>query len=188
MPRPATADVPIAGMLGFGVSRVDDSLSDAHVTWSLDAAIAYRVTRTLSLGLRGSFGGATDYSYCLCGGGGDDSDYDFSTRPIDAGVTAIYEYRPLWVAPWVGQHISIGSETSSGMELGTPVDGHTSYVHEDFLMAGLSAGVDVLERDGNRLAVYADYRHSIWNERSETADDPRFTSWSSLTLGLAYRR
>jgi len=88
----------------------------------------------------------------------------------------------LWVVPWIGEHFTIGS---AHLTSGGPA---TSFQTSDFMMLGITAGIDIVDIDHNKLGVYVDYHHGIDRTPVYDGNDPHFTNWSAVTVGLAFRR
>ncbi len=176
----------LTAMVGVGASSGNDGRGSTGVGMTLDGLVGYRATRHLSLGVRASVGTTFHIAYDATGGDpGDGETGDYFVTPIDLGLTALYQYRRLWVAPWIGEHFSHVEEqdrwNADGMALGS----NESYMAKDFLMFGLTAGVDVLEFAGNAVAVYADYRYGA---ARDAAAYESYTNWSALSVGVALRR
>ncbi len=190
-PRLAAAGGP-TGMIGIGASAENDGNGDTGFGLTLDAALAFRVGPRLSLGVRGSIGTPFHINELQLGDGFyDTAMFDYHVTPIDLALTAIYQYRRLWVAPWVGEHFSFVAEQDSGYSTGESVARSTTYLNTDFVMFGLTAGVDLYRLGGNTVAVYADYRFGLGTTDSPglgESSDNVYSNWSALTVGVAVHR
>ena len=185
--RIAAADPgDLTAMIGVGASSGNDGRGSTGLGMTIDGMVGYRATRRLSLGLRGSVGTAFHISYDATGGDPENGETgDYYVTPIDLGLTALYQYRRLWVAPWIGEHFSHVDEQDRWYAVGMALGSNESSTAKDFMMFGLTAGVDVLDFGGNALAVYADYRYGA--ARDAPAYES-YTNWSALTVGVALRR
>ena len=185
----ARADIPLTGMLGLGVTTIGDTgYGGSPHAAALDALLAYKIAPHVAIGVRVATATSTTYVGSPDYDGNLPGDYEqdtYNVIPIDFGVTALFSHRGFWIAPWVGEHVSISSSSSS---LG---DSDPTIVTADFAMLGVSVGVDLLADDHDKLGLYADYRHNISgpHEMSGANDsNPDFTGWDALTVGIAYRR
>ncbi len=178
----------LAAMVGIGVSAENDGNGDTGFGVTLDGVLAVRVAPRLSLGIRGSIGTPFHINDVQLGGGYyDTAIYDYYITPIDLAITALYQYRRIWVAPWIGEHFSFVAENDSGYIQGESQAGSETRLNTDFVMVGLTVGVDLYRFGGNTLAVYADYRDSLESNASPS-DGAGYTNWSALTVGVALHR
>ncbi len=181
----AAAPGDLTGMIGIGASSGNDGNGSTGWGMTIDGLVGYRATPHLSLGIRASVGTAFHISYDATDGGGDGETGDYYVTPIDLGFTGLYQYRRLWVAPWIGEHFSHVEEKDYWYAVGMPLSSTESSTAKDFVMLGITAGVDVLELGGNALALYADYRHGT---ARDAAAFESYTNWSALTVGVAFHR
>jgi hypothetical protein len=190
----ARAESRFTGMIGLGVGIATDSedqqpnRAGTSTVWSVDSLLAYRITPSWSLGVRLSIAGTVHSENFQPGGAGDEQAYDFTTTPLDGGLTARYQHERLWIAPWVGVHGSIGTLDESGAIMGDPLTGHSSFHSVDFMMLGVTAGFDILGDDDNKLAAYVDFRDGLGRDASNHIEDPPMTNWRAVTVGVAYSR
>ena len=188
----ARADVPLTGMVGLGVTIIDDTgFGGSTQAAAVDGLLAYEVGPHVAIGVRVATATATSYAGSLDYDGNLPGDYEqltYSVIPIDLGVTALFSRRDFWISPWVGEHISISTASSN---LG---DSNPTTVSADFTMLDVSVGVDLLADDHDKLGILADYRHNISAPHEMVgADDrnpsnPDFAGWGAFTVGIAYRR
>jgi len=175
-------------MLGLGVTTIGDTGYGSAQAAALDALLAYEIAPHIAIGVRfstatpTSWTGNPDYDGNLPG---DYEQLTYRTIPIDLGLTAVFSHRGFWIAPWVGEHVSISTLTSN-LGYSDP-----TMATADFAMLGVSVGVDLLADDRDKLGLYADYRHNIsgLHDMSGANDsNADFTGWTALTVGIAYRR
>jgi hypothetical protein len=189
----ARADVPLTGMLGLGVTTIGDTgYGGSTNAVALDALLAYEVGPHVAIGVRFATATATSYAaspeYDANVTNGEYEQLTYSVIPIDLGVTALFSHRGFWIAPWVGEHISISTATDN------LYGSYPTTVTADFTMLGLSVGVDLLIDDHDKLGLYADYRHNIsaphdWVGADDSSpDNPNLAGWGAFTVGIAYRR
>ncbi len=188
----SAARADVTGVVGLGASYVDDSNGDTPVVPALDALVAVRVAPGWSLGGRLQVSGPVHaFTVFSVGGGGDYDDGDYTLNAFDLGVTALYSGHRAWVAPWIGEHATLGKLVESGQATGRPFSYSSDWFFDtDFLELGLTVGIDVIARGPERVAIYADYHHGLGRTPSgnDPGSDAIFGNWSAATLGVAYHR
>ena len=149
---------------------VDPSDTSASVT----ALVGYRVRPWLAVGARfgiGQLDVQKRWGYSSAG-----PEYDGYIRtPVDVALTAQLEWKRLWLAPWIG--VQAMHEVDQNRVVDGVMDGAYDVRNgwSTHLAVGVTAGVDVYEHAGNRVAIYVDVEHSTGG-------------YSAVSFGLAYRR
>ena len=190
-PRLAAAGGP-TGMIGIGVSAENDGNGDTGFGLTLDGALAFRVAPRLALGVRASIGTPFHINSVQLGGGYyDTAAYDYYVTPIRSRT-----HRALSVPPAMGRAVGrrallVRRGKRLRYSTGESQAGSETYLNTDFVMFGLTAGVDLYRLGGNTVAVYADYRLGLGTTDSPGLgefSDKAYSNWSALTVGVALHR